>query len=95
MSHLCEQLIEAAKYLESIQMSRQQLSRLHHSFLKGRQESFKATYGYFDTNKELGKKNINYAERLKFVAAQHKQGEHNIDLLIQQALKKWPLELAI
>ena len=34
MSHLCEQLVEAARYLEAVAMTREQLSQLHHFSLK-------------------------------------------------------------
>jgi len=91
MNDICKQLVEDAHYLESVGMSREQLSQLHHSSLNGGMESFGGTYSYFGKSKSLRQNNIDYAERLRFVADKHKQGEHGIAFLIQQALRKWPL----
>ena len=90
MSHLCEQLVAAAQYVATARMSKKQLSRLHHFSLKGREVTFAEAYRYFGTNRELGKNNTNYAERLKYVATKHKEGGKNLDSLIDQALKQWP-----
>lgn len=90
-SHACQQLIEAAKYLESVGMSGQQLTQLHHFSLTGRMVTFKEAYRYFGTKKDLGEKNANYAARLSFMADCHKRGRHNIDVLIQEAIARWPL----
>lgn len=91
MSHLCEQLVAAAKYLESKGMTTRQLSKLHHFSLKGREVTFQEAYRYFGTRKELGKTNADYAERLRFVADNHKLGRESFSSLIEQALRKWPL----
>lgn len=91
MSHLCEQLVEAARYLEAVAMTREQLSQLHHFSLKGRQVSFGEAYRYFGANKDLGQKNRAYAQQLIFVAAEHKQGAQDISMSITQALYRWPL----
>jgi hypothetical protein len=87
---LCEQLVAAAQYLQAAGMSTKQLSRLHHDSLKGRKVYFATAYDYFGQNRELDYKNINYAERLKFVAAKHKQGGEGLETLIEQALNQWP-----
>ncbi len=72
-------------------MSQQQLSTLHHFSLKDREETFNSTLRYFGENKELRRNNLNYANRLKFVAAEHCRTGKSFNLLIQQALGKWPL----
>jgi hypothetical protein len=72
-------------------MSREQISQLHHFSLRGRKASFSEAYRYFGANKELGQKNVRYAERLKFVAAEHKRSKKDINVLVNQALQRWPL----
>ena len=89
MSHICERLVTATRYLEGQDMSVQQLRTLHHPQQKP--ETFTSTYKYFARNKDLRHANTLYAERLIFVAEKHRKGKGNIDLLIQQALTRWPL----
>ncbi|MEO8385411.1 MAG: hypothetical protein ABI583_09225 [Betaproteobacteria bacterium] len=57
MTHLCQQLADAAHYLEEKGMSRMQLSKLHHFSLKDREVTFASTYQYFSTPKDLKKNN--------------------------------------
>lgn len=87
--HLCERLVDSARYLERQGMSVQQLRSLHHSTT--RPETYRSTYRYFGDNKELKQVNIDYANRLIFVAEQHRQGNGAISTLIEQALQRWPL----
>jgi hypothetical protein len=91
MSDLSRQLVESAHYLESTGMSKQQLSALHHFSRQGRQVGFRQTYAYFGESKRLRQNNANFAERLKFVAVEHRRGRQGFGALIQQALKRWPL----
>jgi len=91
MSHICEQLIEDARYLKLAGMSQQHLSTLHHFSLKDREETFTSTLKYFGENKDLRRNNTNYANRLKFVAAEHRRTGKGFNSLVAQALAKWPL----
>ena len=91
MSHVCEQLVVDARYLKGAGMSQEQLSTLHHFSLKDREETFKSTLKYFGKNRDLRHKNTDYANRLKFVAAEHRHSGTGFNVLIAQALKKWPL----
>ena len=93
MSHICEQLIEDARYLKLAGMSQQHLSTLHHFSLKDREETFNSTLKYFGENKDLGLNNTNYARRLKFVVVEHRRTGRGFNLLITEALGKWPLSL--
>jgi hypothetical protein len=91
MSHLCEQLVEAAQYLQSKGMSQQQLSALHHFSAKGREVTFASIIKYFGINKNLRANNIQFAERLKFVATEHRRTGKNLNVLVQEALNRWSL----
>jgi hypothetical protein len=91
MNHLCEQVVESATYLQSAGMSREQLSQLHHFSLKGRLVSFAQTCDYFSVSKDLKQNNIRFAERLNFVASEHRRSKQGLSLLVQQALVRWPL----
>jgi hypothetical protein len=92
MCNLCEQVIQSARYLESEGISQEQLSQLHHFALNDRQLAFRAIYRYFGTHKQLRSKNVSFAERLKFVADEHKTGKKSINTLIKEALRHWPLQ---
>jgi hypothetical protein len=67
------------------------LSALHHFSAKGREVTFTSTFNYFGTNKNLKENNIQFAERLKFVASEHRRTGKNFNLLVQEALNRWPL----
>jgi len=89
--HICEQLLNSTQYLEKHGLTQKQLSSLHHFSLKGREVSFNGLYKYFAINKELQKRNSNFANRVIFVANHYKQNQVNYSHLISQALEKWPL----
>ena len=88
-SHTCAQLVEAAEYLRSVGMTHHDLRYLHHS--PGQKETFSSTLRYFGVSKELGGKNLLYANRVVFVASEHKKGKSTIAVLLVEALQKWPL----
>ena len=89
MSHICERLVTAARYLEAQGMMADHLRALHH--LQARPETFASTYRYFGTNKELNHKNVLYAQRLIFVADEHRKNHGSFVSLVQQAVTNWPL----
>jgi len=88
-SHLCAQVVEAARYLQSAGMSVQHLQAIHHSVRKT--ETFAATIRYFGENKDLGDKNTRYAQRLGFIAAEHRRTGTGFSTLVDEALRRWPL----
>jgi hypothetical protein len=89
MPHICERLVAAAKYLEANGMSAAQLRAVHHS--QRRLETFASTYRYFGENKELRHNNLLYAERLIYIAEEHRRGRRSIASLVQEAIERWPL----
>lgn len=89
--HICEQLVNSTQYLEEHGFTQKQLSSLHHFSLKGREVRYRELSRYFGNNIELKIRNFNFANRVVYVAGQHKQGESNFSRLISQALEKWPL----
>jgi hypothetical protein len=91
MTHICEQLVAAAQYLERNGMSVQQLRALHHSRNQNSLASFASTYRYFGTNMDLGDKNVLYATRLIFVAEEHQKHGGIISSGVEKALAKWPV----
>ena len=90
MGNLNEELLAAAHYLEVAGMSEEQLSQLHHYWLRKR-VTYWQTYDYFGKNLPPRGNNTRYAERLKFVAAQHRLRRGSFSVLVQEALAKWPL----
>ena len=89
--HLCEKMIESAEYLKSNGFSEDQLTELHHSSLIGGKERFNALDKYYSVNKNLGRKNTDYANRVIFVADSHKRNKEPFSKAILKALEKWPL----
>lgn len=90
MPHICERLVAAARYLEANGMSVGHLRALHH--LQKRPETFASSYRYFGTNKELDHKNQLYAQRLIFVADEHRRSGDSFDSLVRRAVSKWPMQ---
>jgi hypothetical protein len=89
--HICEQVVNSAKYLEESGFTQKQLSSIHHFSLVGRDETFRRLEKYFSENKNLQKRNTDLANRIIFVADQYKQNKGSFSKLIDQALEKWPL----
>lgn len=91
MSTRCEQIVEATRYLESVGLSRDQLSQLHHFARKGRPISFALVYSYFGESKDLQERNSRFGDRLAYVARERRAGRRDLNSLIAEALKAWPL----
>ena len=89
--HICEKMIESSKYLKENGFSENQLTELHHSYLSGGKETFNALNKYYSVNKNLGKKNTDYINRVIFVADNYKNNKGSFSKLILEALEKWPL----
>ena len=89
--HLCQQIIEAARFLNANGFTQKQLSSTHHFSLKGRDVTFASTYKYFGVPKELQLRNQQYANRLIFIADQYMARAGRFSDLIAAALQKWPL----
>ena len=70
-------------------MSVEQLRALHHPM--SRPVSLAATLKYFSTNRSLKGNNAVFAERLVFVASEHKRGQGSIATLVTNALARWPV----
>ena len=87
-SHACIRIVEAARYLQSVGMSVQQLRTIHHSLRKT--ETFASTIRYFGENKDLGNKNTRYAQRLEFIATEYQKSRTGFDALVSEALRRWP-----
>ncbi len=89
MNHLCERLVEAVIYLQREGLTLEQLRSLHHT--QRRPETFASTCKYFAKKRELKTLNVAYAERLIFVANEHKQHCTPIKVSIAAAIARWPL----
>jgi hypothetical protein len=89
MPHICESLVSAVQYLEQHGLSVEQLRALHHP--QRRPETFASTLKYFGQSKELKPLNRKYAERLIYIASEHRNGRAGLSALVEQALSRWPL----
>ncbi len=92
MTHLCERLVTAARYLENNGVSSKQLSLIHHFYLNQRMTTYSSIYKYFGINKNLQSRNTAFANRILYIAESYQQGKGNFTRLVHQALEKWPLE---
>ena len=89
--HICEQMIKSAEYLESNGFTQEQLTSLHHSSLSGGVERFTSLYEYYSINKNLRQRNLDYVNRVIYVASEYKNKKDSFSQLIFKALEKWPL----
>lgn len=89
MSHICERLVGAVHYLQRNGLTVEQLRALHHP--QRTPETFASTLRYFGSPKELRPLNRAYAERLIYVADEHRKGREGMGQLVEQALSRWPM----
>ena len=88
VSHICEQVAEAAQYLESVGMTGKELSALHHL---NKSLTFRGVIDYFNVNRDIRRQTSDFANRVLFVAREHRIRSRPLDSLIQLALNRWPL----
>ncbi len=91
MSHLYEQLVEAAHYLQAAGMSQRQLTSLHHRSKTGWQQTFNSLYSYWSVNRDPRQTTVDFANRVLYIAREHEFTNQSLDALIERALSKWPL----
>jgi hypothetical protein len=89
--HACETIVTAARYLAAQGLTQKQHARIHHFALGEREVTFAAVDRYFGNKKELRNRNLEYSNRVQFVAVQYEAGAGSFETLIAAALEKWPL----
>jgi len=73
-------------------MSNDELTAIHHRSLSGKRVTFGEIPGYFAGGKELRDENAAFAERICYVASEHRvKPEKTFAALVRSALAKWPL----
>lgn len=93
MRHPCEEAADAAKYLRSESIPAGLFATLHHRSLKGDKETVAATMRYFgEKNRNLGTRNLDYVQRLRFVSEAHQRSGERFATLVAKAIDKWPLK---
>lgn len=83
-------LVEAARYLESVGLSLDQLRKLHHS--QRNDASFATTYSYFTSKYSLLSNNLLYGARLVHIEERHRAGGRDFAMLVNEALELFPLK---
>jgi hypothetical protein len=84
-----QNMVLALKYLSQYGMTDSQLHSIHHSQKK--RETFNAAIKYWSKTSSISSpNNVNYGERLLYIASKLSQGG-NLDELIAEAKIKWPL----
>ena len=92
MTHRSDQVVNAARYLQTAGMSTDELTALHHFSLSGKRVTFGSIPRYFAGSKELQDNNAAFAERICYVASEHRvKPEKTFAALVRTALAKWPL----
>ena len=92
MAHICKNLVGALKYLQEQGFNQDQLSRVHHFSLNDRGVTFRSTIKYFDDEKNLRKRNYDFANRVIYVAEGYRSKKASFSTLISEALIKHPLQ---
>jgi hypothetical protein len=94
MTDRSDQAATDATYLESAGMSALDLSKLHHFSVNDGswRGSFEGVRRYFTPGKQLRANNTRFAERVAYVAREHRSGTNkSFDALVLEALAKFPL----
>ena len=92
MAHRSDQVVTAARYLQDAGMSSDELTALHHFSRSGKKVTFASIPKYFAGSKELQDNNAAFAERICFVALEHRlKPEKSFAILVRTALAKWPI----
>ena len=87
MSNICQQVVDAARYLQEVGLSERQLTSLHHRST----ETFNSAIRYWSVDREPRPRSLDYAYRLRFIAREHKGTNQSLDILVARALSKWPV----
>jgi DGQHR domain-containing protein len=66
-------------------------TRLHHFSMKGRPASLSAAIAYFETKTSIAGQNLSLADRCAYVLSELESGRCELDVLIQEALERFPL----
>jgi hypothetical protein len=92
MTHRSDQVVNAARYLHTAGMSSDELTAIHHFSRSGKRVTFGSILNYFAGSKELQANNGAFAERICYVASEHRmKPEKTFAALVHNALAKWPL----
>jgi hypothetical protein len=91
MGHLYQQVVEAAHYLQAVGMSEDQLTLLHHRSKTGWTQTFKSLYYYWSVPRDPRPRTLDFANRVRFIAREHKAKNQSLDTLVERALSKWPV----
>ena len=89
--HICDLVVNSVEYLKCNGFIENQITELHHFSLIGKQVRYASLLKYFSVHKNLQSNNQKVADRINYVAEQHKLKSGNFSQLIKQALLKWPL----
>jgi hypothetical protein len=86
--NICEQVVEALKYLQAAGMTNGQLLSLHHRS----KETFSSAISYWGKkNREPHARSLDYAYRLLFIAREHRETHRPLDVFVAQAKSRWPV----
>ena len=88
-SSLEDQLGSALDYLDSHGLTKTQFARLHGNHQRSR-PSLKAVRKHFGRVHRIAGNDRDLAERIVFVARQHRWSPGNYELMIDRSLEKWP-----
>jgi len=85
--NICERVVEALKYLQEAGLSERQLTSLHHRST----ETFKSAIRYWSVNRKPRSRSLDYANRLIFIAREHRKSNDALDVFVAQAKSNWPV----
>jgi DGQHR domain-containing protein len=85
-------LARALRKLQSIGMTSEDFTRLHHFSLKGRRASLADAISYFDGKSSIHGKNLELARRCEYLATAIEDRSSDLPTLMRQALERFPLQ---
>ena len=85
-------LARALRKLQSVGMTSEDFTRLHHFSLKGRRASLAEAINYFDRKASIQGKNLELALRCAYLEAAIEERPTELQTLMRQALDRFPLQ---
>ena len=84
-------LVRHLKVLRENDVRNADFTRLHHDSMKGRAAYLSTAIAYFERTRSLQGNNLSLADRCKYVADQLLSGRVDKEVVIAEALARWPL----
>jgi hypothetical protein len=88
--HPCDRIMASSQFLQINGLHSEQLTRLHHFSVVGREMTFASINGHFQDQRPLNNDEQAFANRLCYVADNYSRHPTDLEELVERALTVWP-----